>query len=400
MVTGVGLVLPLGLSSDDVWAAVVAGQSAVGPWTRFDIGRPSAAAEVPAFDIRDHLRVRRHGKFMGRSTRFAVRAAHEAMAVSGLNHGGTAGRTVGVYTGSGETGLDSGDFLRALDVAWRDGDGADFGALGGRPSKAIDPFFLLRTLSNGGLGVLAMELEAEGPSHNFVQSEVASAQALAAACRDLGDGRCDVAVACGHDGLVNVSTFLAYDKAGLLSRGTENGSGLALAEGAAVLVLERPVDAEARGAAILGRILGVGTAVDPHDEPGTTVSADVIGAAVTSAAEAGEPPAFVVARGIGIDDADPLEAEAIGSAWPSGPPVTAFKPQTGYLGAATAVAEVSLALLALSRGTIPPTTGFRSHRGSLDIVRGSARDIDAPEPTALCLSGSWVGQAAAVLVSR
>jgi 3-oxoacyl-[acyl-carrier-protein] synthase II len=406
-VTGLGLVLPLGLSAADVWRRSAAGESGVGWLTRFDVGRRCPAAEVDEFDVVECLRVPKHAKFMSRSSRFAVRAAREAIAGSRVDLDRVDPGRIGLYTGSGETGLDSHEFLGALGAAWRDGGDRDFGALGGRPSKAIDPFFLLRTLSNGGLGLLAMELQARGPSHNFVQSEVASAQALAAACRDLEDGRCDVAVAGGHDALLNVSTFLAYDRAGLLAHRPpgevgrvldEAGDGLALGEGAAMLVLERPADAEARGAPILGRILGVGTATDAGDVAGSSLSPGVVGRAVAGALDSVTTPTFAVARGIGVRAADGVEGEAIRSVWPDGVPVTSFKRQTGYLGAATAAAEVGLALLALARRTIPPTAALGALDADLDVVRGAARPVDDTEPAALCLSGSWVGQAAAVLV--
>ncbi len=81
----------------------------------------------------------------------------------------------------------------------------------------MDRYWSLRTLANAGLGLLAAELSARGPCNNYVQGDTASAQALAAGFFDLLEDRCDVALAGGYDCLLTPSTYLAYERAGLLS---------------------------------------------------------------------------------------------------------------------------------------------------------------------------------------
>ena len=109
------------------------------------------------------------------------------------------------------------EFFAALEVAETGERDSTYRQLGGRASRLVDRYWSLRTLSNAGLGLLAAEFAARGPSSNFVQGETASAHALEAAYYDVLEGRCDVALAGGYDCLLTPSTYLAYQRAGMLS---------------------------------------------------------------------------------------------------------------------------------------------------------------------------------------
>jgi len=275
-VTGVGLVTPLGLSSFDSWNRCVDGLSGIRPVTRFDISghRSSVAAEVAEFDLSDSLRVRKNVKFISRRVMFAIRAAQEAVGNSHLDFDSIDPYRKAIYVGSGQTGLESAEFLPALALAWDGNTEQDFRHLGGRPSRLIDAHFSLRTLSNAGLALLSIEFDARGPSGNFVQSDTASAQAIASGYYDLLEDRCDVALVGGYESLLDVSTYLAYDSAGLLSHAPQEDAycpfdprsdGLVLGEGAGFLVLERTDDARQRRAPSLGQILALSSRMDTSD---------------------------------------------------------------------------------------------------------------------------------------
>ena len=178
---------------------------------------PVLIAEVPAFDLTRDLRAPKNEKFMAPGVRFAVRAAKEAVRMSAVNLDHVDPFRVAIYTGSGQTGLESGDFFNNLEVANGGTVESDFANMGGRAARVLDRYFSLRTLSNAGLGLLSMEFGAKGPSNNFVQDDTASAWAIASGARDLEDGRCDVAIVGGYDCLLTPSNYLAYKQAGLLS---------------------------------------------------------------------------------------------------------------------------------------------------------------------------------------
>ncbi len=408
VVTGAGLATPLGLETEAVAARLMRGESGIGPFRTFDVSGLgfTAGAETPDVEIAGRMRFPKNEKFMGRSVRFAVHAAFDAVAASRIDLAAGDPFRVGLYTGSGQTGLESAEFFRGLEVAAEGGDTPDYRGLGGRAARAIDRYWSLRTLSNAGLGLLSMEIGAKGPSANFVQGDTASLQAVLAGADDLAEGRCDVVIAGGYDSLLSQSTVLAYAQAGLLSPAAPDEAGrpfdrrrdgLVLGEGAGFVVLEREADARRRGAPVLGRVLGIGSANETGDAPPKR-SAETAGTAIAEAT-GGRRPDFVVAHGIGTRDGDRDEARLL-AALGHGAPVTAFKGATGYLGAATGVVETILALMAARERRLPPVARCAAPDDGLglDLVHGAARTIESAAPTALCLAWTWSGQVGAAFV--
>jgi 3-oxoacyl-[acyl-carrier-protein] synthase II len=409
VVSGVGLAIPLGVDVDDVWRRSARGESAIAAFRRFDARTLAcqASAEVPDINLGPTLRCPKNEKFMTRGVRCAMHAAKAAVASSGLDLGSVDPYRVALYTGSGHTELESTVFFRALEYADGDSTDVEFANLGGRASKLIDPYFSIRTLSNAGVGLLSVELGAKGASGNFVHGDTASANALVAAVRDLRDGSSDIAIVAGYDSLVHASTYLAYQQAGLLSstspdRGyrpfDRDRDGLVLGEGAACIVLERADDAAGRGGALLGEIVGIGTATDPDDTLYTNASETMRRAIDTAADGAGID--FIVARGIGTREGDRTEACVIDALFGDRAPVTALKSQTGYLGAATSLVELVLALGAARAGLVPPIARHNEPDEGcrLALVAGAPRPLTMEAPVGLCLAWSWFGQCSAIAV--
>lgn len=404
VVTGIGMVTPLGFTLEDQWTRSVRGDSAIGAITRFDVDGFScrSAGEVPEFEVARYLSNPKSQKFLGKNTSMAVRAAREAVAHAGVDLKSFDAYQVGVYTGSGETGLEGSEFFRAMSAAWDGSDEMDFKDLGGRSSRLIPPYFSLRTLSNAGVAFLATELGARGTSNNFIHGDTASAQAVSNALYDLAENRCQIAIAGGYDSLLNPSTYLAYHKIGLLSGGEPACSyrpfdarrdGLVLGEGAAFLVLETVENAERRGARVLAEVVQIEFFTDPSDslEPKSNVENFC---SRVDAALAGVVPDFVIAHGIGTREGDLAEAKMLRALFGSDTPVTALKSHTGYLGAATAAVELAFATFALQDGDVPPIARHESTDPDveLDLVIGQPRPIAVAEPTALCFTWSWGGQ--------
>jgi 3-oxoacyl-(acyl-carrier-protein) synthase len=254
--------------------------------------------------------------------------------------------------------------------------------------------------------LLATEFGARGPCNNFVQGETASAQALASGYFDLLEGRCDMVLAGGYDCLLTPSIYLAYHRAGLLSAGEpadvhgpfdERRDGVALGEGAAFVVMERREHAQRRGARVIAELAGVGLG---QMQDGAGARADVMTTLQRAIAEADAAfvPDVIVARGIGTHDGDREEAALLADLGYDQVPVTAFKALTGYLGAAPAVAELCIALLAAARGTVPPIAKLETPDADcqLDLVATVPRALPTAEASVLALSGSWCGQVAAI----
>ena len=407
VITGIGLAVPPGIGSETVAARALRGESGIGPLRRLgNLGhRCAAGGEVPPFDLGASLRAPKNIKFMSRSVECAVLAATEAVSQAGVLHTVDPSR-FSVYTGSGQTGLEPSEFFAALEIAETGDEAHTYKNLGGRASRLVDRFWSLRTLSNAGLALLAAEFSARGSCNNFVQGDTASAQALAAGFFDLREGRSDVVLAGGYDCLLTPSTYLAYEGAGLLSSSDparahrpfdRERDGLVLAEGAAFVILERRSDAEARGATILAEVSGVGFAQGVDDRPSPIADIAAARLAIRDAAADAEPD-VVIAHGIGTLDDDAREARMLAELGFDGTPVTAIKGLTGYLGAATAVAELCIAILGARLGAVPPIARFEVADAdcALDLVTGVPRQLERATATLLALHWSWSGQCSAV----
>src|SRR5580704_12630276 len=319
-ITGVGLVTPLGLTAAENVARSRVDESGIGPARAFAVEghAAQALASVAGFDVEPFLRFPKNSKFMGRAVQFAMRAAHEAIAQSGIDPRKMDASRVGVQVGSGQTGVEYDHFFPSLIMAWDAGREMDYKYLGGLPSHLIDRYICLRTLANGGLALLSTEFGIRGPNGNFTQKDTASAQAIQAAYLDLLEGRADVAVAGGYDSLATSGNFLAYEQAGLLSHDDpaeayrpfdRSGDGLVLGEGAGFLVLERWEHAEQRGAAVLGELIGAGSAMSAAEQWRPAWTADTVCRAASQALGDARPD-FVVASGMGTADEDGSEAAA------------------------------------------------------------------------------------------
>jgi 3-oxoacyl-[acyl-carrier-protein] synthase II len=411
-VTGIGLATPIGLSTAEAWERCSKGQSGIAVCQQFETAGHAchSAAGVPHYELRN-LRAPKNEKFMNPGVRHLFRAAQEALACASVPTGSIDPNRIAVYVGSGHVGPEPSEFFRAFDIARHPNGCGDWDQMGGRASRLIDPYFPLRTLSNSGVALLAMEIVARGPSGNFVQSDVSSVLALDACCRDLQEGRCDLAVAGGFDFLLTPATYLSFEGQGWLSSQPpaealrpfdRDADGLVLGEGAAVVVLERLSDARKRDVPVLAEIEGFGSASGDGDsmEPFATPSA--LSAAV-SAAGLSEEPAFVVASGFGLPADDRKEAAALSAVLGNHVPVTAFKGLTGYLGAATGLVEVILGIMALRNRLIPAVTHYctAAEGVELNIVSSQAIPISAAgRASALFLSSTWTGQTAAVFVKQ
>lgn len=398
----------MGVSPREAWNRSIRGDSGIGTLISFDVSGHActAAASVPPFQMAHDLRIPKNQKFMNRGVQLAFRAAQDAIAASCVDFANTDPDRVGLHIGSGQPGLESSEFFGALDLMVETGQPLDYKALGGRPSRLIDRYFPLRSLANSGSGLLSAEICARGPGINFVQCDPASALALATACDDLMEDRCDVALAGGYDSMLTISDYLAYEKQGLLSPSSPETAyrpfdcerdGIVLGEGAAILVLERAEDAQGRGASIIGEITGFGNSMEiadclqPVGSPATALAA-CIQATEHAAVD------FVVAHGIGTQEGDRREAEILGKIFGCAVPVTAFKSQTGYVGAATVAVELALALLAIRNGQIPPIARHRLPDADfkLDFVAGGPRTISR-DAAVLCMNWSWAGQCTAIM---
>jgi 3-oxoacyl-[acyl-carrier-protein] synthase II len=408
VITGAGLASPLG-ALEATWRALLEGRCAVRTATRLRLaGRPCATtAECAPQDPAQWLPTPKHAKFVGRSTALLLQAGQQAILTAGLRGAPYAPDRIGVSVASGHTGLDAEEFFPALSAAWEDDETLDYARLGGRASRLVDPYFSLRTLSNAGAPYLGSLAGATGPSTNLVQGETTGALALLEASYELREGRADAVLVGAHDSLVNVSSYLAHEREGLLARGGARArprpfdagrDGTVLGEAAAVVLLEREEEALARGVAPAGRLIGVGVESAPADTSLDAWRSDVVARAAGAAGSAAVD--LVLAQALGTGAGDETLAGAVAATVGSRVPVTALAGAIGHVGAATGLVQAALALACLRDRVAPGVVGLARPDPACGIhaLRGAAALGGSGALSVLCLTRSWPGQTAAVLI--
>ena len=262
VITGMGLVTPLGNDLDGTWDAVMHSRSGVGPITRFDPSRMGChiAAEVKGFDasnVLDAREVRRYDRFM----HFAMAATAEAIERSGLVFDDGLREVTGVIYGSGMGGLST-----ILDAE---------ASLRERGASRVTPFLAPGSAINMAAGIISMRWRLYGPNYATVSACSTSAHAIADGYHAIQRGDADVMVTGGSEAVLSEVTMASFDNMGALSRRNDeperasrpfdrDRDGFVLGEGAATLVLEELSHALHRGATPVAEIIGVGMAADAY----------------------------------------------------------------------------------------------------------------------------------------
>ncbi len=384
VITGCGVISPLGTGVAAFWEGLVAGRTAVAPIRRFaaDDLSPSMAAEVG-----DVL-----GDDPDRAGGFALRAADEALAAAGLRPADVEPTRLGVALGTTLGGM---QIMEAWDAAVAAG--------------ASRPADLPRVPYYGPAVRLARAVGAAGPVVTPQLACASGTQALAFAAEWVRSGHADVVLAGGTDLLCRfvVTGFNCLRATATAARPFDRArEGLVLGEGAAVVVIESEAHARARGARIQARVLGAGAAGDAGhmtapDREGRG-AARAMQAALDAAHLTAADVDFVSAHGTGTVYNDAMEAAALGRLFaPGSVPVNSIKGAIGHtLGAAGAL-EAVVCVQALATGVIPPTAGLVDPDpacAAVDLVYGTARQ--RPVATALSTSSGFAGANAALVFGR
>ncbi|HWE57820.1 MAG TPA: beta-ketoacyl-ACP synthase II [Acidimicrobiales bacterium] len=402
VVTGIGIVSPLGLDAPTTWTALAAGRSGVGKISRFDASEfpVRIAAEVEGFEP-ETVFGRRRAKHLDRVSQFALVAAGQAMAQSGLDVSGDTSR-IGTMWGTGIGGIHS----LEEGLAVLDDRGPDW----------VSPYTLPMMIPNMVAGHVAMEWGLRGYSSCTVTACSASAQAIGESLDLIRAGRVDAVVCGGAEASitrVGVAGFGAMkalstrnDDPEAASRPFDAGrDGFVMGEGAAALILEERAGAVARGATILAEVVGYGATSDAYHMTQPHPEADGAVRSMREAlADAGLAPAdvgYINAHGTSTPPNDRIETLALKKVFGERvPPVSSTKSMTGHtLGAAGAL-EAAVCVLALGAGTLPPTINqeMPDPECDLDYVANAAR-ADRFD-VALTNSFGFGGHNASLIISR
>ncbi len=370
VITGAGAVCGAGRTAESIWNIILGGRSAVAPLQQWDVHRwpVGVAAEVAASDLGSLIEDRRIQKMISRTDLFGVYAAGEAIRQSGLRTYRDAlevpavarfNDRSGVFAGSGGgTFRSTYDFYPLLDQA-----GGDLQVFGRELETTVDPMWLLRQLPNNVVCHVGIRHGFKGTNACITNQCVGGAMAVAEAVAALRADEADRAVAIGHDAPIEPETILHYHNLGLLARETlrpfdRARSGTVFGEGAAAVMLETAAAAQARGAAVLGEVLGFGCVSEATGIvdvlPNGDGPARAIELALEQAGVSADAVGMVVAHGNGTRASDASEAAALRRIFASDPPpITSFKWALGHAIAASATLDLVMALQALQQEIVP-----------------------------------------------
>jgi 3-oxoacyl-[acyl-carrier-protein] synthase-1 len=415
VITGTSAICGAGRTPTEVLAAVRAGRSAIGPIGQWDASRwpVRSAAEVGDFNASALLNDRKLFKLIRRTDVFGIYAAGQAIDAAGLARHRDAldaeaatrfSDATGVYVGSGGGSYDNQyDYLPLIAAA--DGSlpafGRDLGA-------TVNPMWLLRSLPNNVLCHVGIRHGLKGSNACITNHSISGALAVMEAAEALRSGECERAVAVGHDAPIEPQTLLYYHSVGLVTEGAlrpfdAGRSGTAMGEGAGALVLETAQSAAARGAAVLGEILGGGSASEgegllPIRDDGDGL-ARAIAIAIDGAGLRAGDVGMVVAHGNGTRAGDASEARALQAVFGAAPPpVTAFKWALGHLLAASGIVELVVGLAALRERTVPGIAALQRVDPACAALPVSRSAQTPRSDVALVLSRGFGGTNAALVV--
>lgn len=370
VITGTGAVCGAGRTIESIWNGILGGRSAVARITQWDVRQwpVSVAAEVPAPELRTLVGDRRLQKMISRTDLFGLYAADEAIRSSGVlaerdrletSAAAQFHDRSGVFAGSGGGTFRSAyEFFPLLTQA-----AGDWTAFGRDLETTVDPMWLLRQLPNNVVCHVGIRHGFKGTNACITNQCVGGAMAVAEAAAALRADEADRAVAVGHDAPIEPETVLHYHHLGLLApealRSFDRArAGTIFGEGAAAVMLETAAAAQARGAPVLGELLGSGCVSEATGILDVRPDGDGLARAIELAlSEAGVSPdavGLVVAHGNGTRASDASEAAALRRVFaPTLPPVTSFKWALGHAIAASATLDLVMALQALSQGVVP-----------------------------------------------
>ncbi len=409
VITGMGIVSPLGIGREAVWERLRAGQSGV---RRIDwlaqAGFPAPiGGVVEEFDPRPYVSNRKSLKVMARDAQLAIAAAMLACRDAAL--AGTVPDRLGVILGADRIS----NTLDACEPTYRacvHQGRFDYHRWGAEGFAATFPLTFLTVLPNMAASHVSIALDARGPSNTLHHGDVSGLLALVEAARILQRGTAEVIVAGGTSSQFTPFDWARHWAMGRLSRRHHDPAGAmrpfdaardgeVRSEGAAALVLETLPHAQARGAPILGRVLGWASACcpPPPDKPSDPGLSRAIRTALHHADLPPHQIGFISAQGTATVEDDPREAHALADALP-GIPVTAFKSYLGNLGAAAGIVEAALSLLALENGCVPATRNYcQPDPGCPVPVSSTPRKL--AHPTALLVGRTTIGQSAVVILA-
>ena len=382
VITGLGAVTPVGLTAAESWEAVKAGKCGIGPITLYDASNMKAklAGEVKGFDPANYME-KREARKVDRFAQFALAAAQEAVEQSGLDFAKEDPYRCALIISAGIGGLIT------LQNECIKGSQKGF--------DKISPFFIPMAIGNMAAAHIAIKYGIKGMATCPTTACAGGTNAVGDALRQVRDGYADVVVCGGAEAVVTELAMGGFTSMHALHTGDDPAaasipfdarrSGFVMGEGAGVLILEELEHARARGARILGEVVGYGATCDAYHitapAPGGAEGAKAMSMALTDAGVAPEEVGYINAHGTSTPMNDACETQAIKTAFGEHAyhlAVSSTKSMTGHMLGAAGAVEAVFTAQALLEGFLPATIGYQEAdpECDLDVVPNVGRSAD------------------------
>ncbi len=360
VVTGVGLVTPLGADVATTWAGLLAGRSGAGPITKFDPARLSVrfACEVKGFDPLQYID-RKEARRFDLFAQFALGAAHQAMVQAQLEGKVPDPNRVGVILGSGIGGMQTYEDNCAAYVL--------------KGPDRVSPFFVPMFIANMAPGLVSMRYGLKGPNYATVSACASSAHAIGESYNLIRAGTADAMVTGGSEAAITGLTVAAFSNMKAMSTRNDDPAaasrpfdkdrdGFVLGDGGAVIVLESLEHAERRGATILAEVIGYGLSGDAYHMSAPAPEGEGAQRAMKMCLEDGdislESVGYINAHGTSTPQGDVAETQAVKAVFGEQARRLIFastKSMTGHLLGGAGALEFAVSMMVATTGQIPPT---------------------------------------------
>ncbi|MEU9162243.1 beta-ketoacyl-[acyl-carrier-protein] synthase family protein [Streptomyces sp. NPDC048424] len=390
-VTGLGMVTPAGSCVDETWRRVCEGGTTEAAPHPGLVGMPvDFCASVGEFDT--SAVGRRNLYRLDRFVQFMLAAAHEAVTDAGLSAAEWDGPRVGVVIGCGMGGV----------TTWE----KQLRRLVEQGPQGVSPLMIPMVTPSSVAGEVALALGVKGPSMVVSTACASGATAIVVARDLLASGQCDIVITGGTEAANTPLTVSAFANLGTLSQRCGDPArasrpfdadrdGFVMAEGAAVLVLERAEHAAARGRRPRALLAGCGSASEAHHptapHPEGVGASQALKAALRNADLAAHDIDHVNAHGTSTVLNDHVEARVISRMLPHGPLVTSTKGVLGHMLGAAGAVEAALTVLAMGQSTVPPTANLQEPAPGIDLNLVSKTASRQPVRAALSNSFGFGG---------
>ncbi len=392
VVTGMGLVTPVGTDTESSWGALLAGRSGAGPITKFDPSRLSVrfACEVHGFDALQYID-RKESKRYDLFAQFAIAAAAQAVAQAGLEAGFPVPDRTGVVIGSGIGGMQTYEENCRAYVE--------------KGPDRVSPFFVPMFIPDIAAGLVSIRYGLRGPNFATVSACASSAHAIGESFRLIQSGRADCMVTGGSEAAITGLTVAAFANMKALSFRNDDPAaasrpfdrdrdGFVLGDGGGIVVLESLEHAQERGATILGEVAGYGASGDAFHITSPPESGEGAQLALRSCLEDGdinpEDVGYINAHGTSTPVGDAAETRAVKAVFGDHARKLVFgstKSMTGHLLGGAGALEFCVALLTVINGKIPPTINQTTPDPECDL--DSAPNVMRERPVKVALSNSF-----------